>query len=97
MHMVVPTDCRIRPSSRSESADSWPPVPVSVWEFIPRRIVDGFSDNFLCCSGGATNQATGRPLPVDEDSASFLVLLFDFNHLFAEPGTKSIGRFRTVE
>ena len=68
---------------------------VSGWKFVGGRSrrsrrggVDWFSDNFLRTSDGGrrrTDETSGGTLPIDEDRAPFLVLLLDFNHLFAEP------------
>ena len=52
-------------------------VPMSRLELV-LGCLGWFSDNFL--AGGA--------LPVDEDSASLLVLLLDFDHLFTKPGIR---------
>ncbi len=63
-------------------------TPMSLWIFILRGIADGFSDNFLLCVSGVSDEPTSGTLPVDEDRAPFLVLLLDFDHLLTEPEKK---------
>ena len=77
-----------------ETTDARAAVSMSVWKFVlgrgrrrgRRGGVHWFSDNFLRHRGRrGPDQTPARALTVDEDGASFLVLLLDFNHFLAEP------------